>query len=68
VRTLPGIAVVPARAAEQEAPVGARGRAEEELLHPRLAVGQPVAQEREVRGEAGIGRDRMKCVSGSSAL
>ena len=61
--------VVPAAAAEQEAPLRQqRRRAQEELLDPRLAVRQPVAEEAEVAVEARIGRRPGWCVDGSSAL
>ena len=52
--------VVPAVAAEQEAPLGqARGRLEEELLDPRLAVGQAVAEEARSAAKRGSGGDRV---------
>jgi hypothetical protein len=67
--------VVPAAAAEQEAPLGQeRGRAQEELLDARFAVGQPVAEKAQVAGEARIGldgmvgaRDRARCRSGTQS-
>ena len=51
---------LPAIAADQEAAVGqGGGGAEEELLHPRFTVGQAVAEESEVAGEAVVRRHGM---------
>ena len=65
---------LPAVAADQELPLGQRrGGLEEELLDPRFAVGQPVAEERQIGGEARVrldrdvrGRDRARCRSARS--
>ena len=52
--------VLPAVAAEQEAPVRQpRRRLEEEALDARLAVRQPVGEKAEVRGERGLRGDRV---------
>jgi hypothetical protein len=60
--------VVPAVAGQQERAVRQQGRrAQEELLHARLAVGQPVGQQREVDVEPRVGSVGW-CVVGSSAL
>ena len=49
--------VAPAVAADQEAPLGqAVGGVQEEPLHPRLTVGQAVAQERQVGLKPRLGR------------
>ena len=49
---------LPSRAADQEAACGRDlGRREEELLDASLAVGQPIAEEGEVAGEAWVGCD-----------
>jgi hypothetical protein len=54
------IQIRPAAAGEDEAPVRkAPHRLEEELPHPLLAVRQPVADESEIDGEAGVRRDRV---------
>ena len=51
--------VVPAGAAQQEAGLRQRlGGGEEELVDPRLAVGQPVAEEAELGREARVRRHR----------
>ena len=60
--------VFPAVAADEETAVGKpRRRVEEEFFDARLAVGQAVAEEGEVGGEARLRRHR-RWVVGSSAL